>query len=163
MSNPRRTWLNPSLISSIGDLKDILRDQESFRTGYQRKDFHKVDEAKQTPVYTSDQTFESVDREGPPQSPTSCAQSVPAATKLVVKSDSRLSKQLRCMVALEVKRKYTKQFYQAIKRVLENALPNRFITGTAKIGKEMKEAPHSYIDAVLTTIAEKGTLDEVFD
>lgn len=67
--NVRTVRSNFLLIAAIGNLKRILRNQESFHIVYQRKDPRQVDEVKQDPFHTLDQAFESLDREGPPHLP----------------------------------------------------------------------------------------------
>lgn len=67
------------------------------------------------------------------------------------------------MVSQEVRHKCAKPSYQAAQQAVESAFPNNFITGTAETEDGMENISYQYIKTKLTTLAEKRTLDAVFD
>lgn len=91
-----------ALIPPTGILKYILQDQQFFCTVYQREGARQIDETEQKLVHTLDQAFESLNREGLPQSPTSCSQPALDAPNLEAEFNSHFSKQLKCVFAQEV-------------------------------------------------------------
>lgn len=66
------------------------------------------------------------------------------------------------MVAQEIKHKGAKRSHDAKQQAVGNALFNLFITDTSEIEDGTKNALYCYLETILTTLAKKGTLDEVF-
>lgn len=130
---------------------------------YQQRGLLQIAEAEQELILSLDQAFILFDRENSPQSPTRRAQLATAASNLEVESSSHFSEQLRNTVAQEVKRKHMLRPNEATQQTVENDLLDLFITGTAKIGDEMRNAPCQYIETVLRILAKKGTLDKFLD
>lgn len=67
------------------------------------------------------------------------------------------------MVVQEVRRECARRFYEAMQEAIEKVLLDLFITGAAEIKEKVKHAPNQYIQPLITTMAEKGTLEEVSD
>lgn len=78
-------------------------------------------------------------------------------------SDPPLGEQLHRMKAQKVKRVCAEQSHRATQQSVEHALPEIFITGTTEIEAMKEKAPYRHIDNILTNMAEKQTLDKVFD
>lgn len=73
---------------SIGNPEHILREQElSFRTMYSHEGLGHVRNEEREPIYLLDHSFQSLDCKGLTPSPTSRAQSVPAAVNPNIESD----------------------------------------------------------------------------
>lgn len=130
---------------------------------YQREGPREIGEPKQEPIRILDQKLKSLDSEGPPQTPAARSQTAPAAPNLETESGPHLRDLLRCMIAQEVKRKCTKRSHEATQRAVKNALSNLFVTRAAEIEEGMTNVLYQPLETIRATMAEKGTLDEVFD
>lgn len=85
--NIRTSQTYPALVPSTNNLERILHDRDLlFLAMYIHKNPGRTGSIKQEPMHTLDQAFYSLDREGPPPSPTSQAASAPALVIPVVDS-----------------------------------------------------------------------------
>lgn len=163
MSSPCTARLNPALITSTGELQQILQDQEPFRTVYQREGSEQLDDTEKELIHTLNQAFQLFVCRDPPQTLTPRPPSAPAALNLAKTSDTQLSAQLRRMIGQELRRKYTKRSYEATEYAVKNALSNLFNASTPEKEEGMKEDPRCYIETIITTIAQTRSLNEVSD
>lgn len=118
---------------------------------------------KEHQVYTLDQAFELLDCKGLHQFPTYRTQSTLTALSSEVVSDLLLSKLVHRMHTQEVKQMYARQSYGTTQQAIENVHSNLFVTDTAKIKENMKNAPYRYIKTIIIAMGKKRTLNHVFD
>lgn len=80
-----------------------------------------------------------------------------------MKSNPHFNEQLRRMIAQKIRRKCAKCSHETTQQAVEIVLPDLFITGTAEIEEKMINGFYRYIEIILTTMVEKGTMKEVLD
>lgn len=163
MSNPRTTWSKIALIPPVGKPERILQDQKYFRTIYQRKDFWQIDEAVKELTHTLNQAFESLNCKGKSQFSALRPQLAPTTPNQEAEYDLHFSKQLCRMLPQKGRRRRGVRTYGGTQRAVKKIISDLFITRTAEIENRMENALYQYIETLLTTMAERKTLKEIFD
>lgn len=108
-----------------------------------------------------DEAFESFDRNGQPQFPTSHAQTIQSTTKREVESYLCLCGQRQHLTSFEVYCEYAKQCHETTKQVFKNTRLNLFKTNAVEKEKKMRMVTCQHIETILTTMNVKRTLEKV--
>lgn len=123
-----------------GNLERIFREQEFFfRVVYNHKGPGHVSDDKREPIYTLNQTLQSLHCEGPPPSLTSRAQSAHATVNPEIESNPYICKYIPSTVVQELSSEYSRRSLQGTQEAVKNALSNPFITGTPEVESGSKK------------------------
>lgn len=113
-------------------------------------------------VHTSDHAYGFIDRGGPHLSGTTRVQLASAAVNPEVSSETPKRDYVQCLIAQEIIRRYQKHSYHVLQETVEKVLSDLFISYNAKVNGGLKIASFWFVETVLSNMAKKGTLQELF-
>lgn len=80
-----------------------------------------------------------------------------------IESNLHIFKHICRTVAQEASHEYLRLLLQATPEAVETALSDVFTNGTAKVQVELKNGPYKFTETIHTDMAEKKTLEKIFD
>lgn len=100
-------------------------------------------------IHTLNQTLASLNREGPPTSPTSRAQLALIVVHRNVKSFLQTCNHIQKIIAEEIAFENAKQMQQATQQAVEKSQTDKFLTGYTEVGGRLKTCPTDLLNRSL--------------